>query len=135
MDIFFAALPKLLFNSLPALPLVSGLVAAERHWRAGQLSAYLRTLLGSIVAGAIVLWLLWGTFFGNDLSGSSTAGVALILAPIFAAIAQWGFMGIWVVALGKAEVPEILWLPARWLMAVPVGMFSILMTGIIHISF
>jgi hypothetical protein len=134
MDIFFVALPGLLFSSLSALPLGIGLMVATRHMHAGRRSAYLRTLLGSITAGGIILWLLWGTLFGDDLSGSSTAGLAFVFAPIYAAAAQGVILGIAALVFAKVKVPETIWLASRWVIIVPSCMLAVLLFGVVTIS-
>jgi hypothetical protein len=134
MDTFFIALPGLLFSSFSALPTGIGLVVAARHMQAGRRSAYLRHLLGSIAAGAVILRLLWGTFFGDDLSGSSTAALAFVFAPIFAAVVQGGIVVIATSVFGKAKVPEKLWLSSRWAIIVPSCLLAVLLFGIINMS-
>lgn len=134
MDAFLIALPGFLLSSISALPLALGTLAAARHLRAGARPAYLRNLAGSIAAGVVVLLLLWGPLFGNDLSGSSTAGLIFLFAPIYAAAAQVILYGISATVVKKQPTPETISLPARKVLLIPVAMLVVLLFGLLKTS-
>lgn len=134
MDVFLIALPTFLLNSISALPLALGTLAAARHQRAGTRSAYFRNLAGSIAAGVVVLFLLWGSLFGNDLSSSSTAGLIFLFAPIYAVVAQGLFYGICAAVLSKPPTPEAISLTARKALLFPVVMLLVLLFGLVKAS-
>src|SRR3954470_980802 len=88
MDTALVVLPKLLFCSIVALPLLIGIIAAFRHLRAGSRAAYFLHVFAAVIGGAVVLALLWSSLFGDSLSKSTTAALILAIAPIYAAAAQ-----------------------------------------------
>jgi hypothetical protein len=134
MDSLLIALPGLLLSLISALPLGLGTLAALRHLRSGARSAYLRNLSGSIAAGLVVLALLWGSLFGDDLSSSSTAGLVFLFAPIYAAAAQGIVYGIGASVIKQSTIPEAISLPARRALLVPVLMLAVLLFGLVKIS-
>lgn len=134
MDSLLIALPGFLFSSISALPLGLGVLAAVRHKRASARAAYLRNLNASIAAGAVILLLLWGSLFGDDLSSSSTAGQIFLFAPIYAAAAQGIVYGISTAAIGKSAAPETISLSSRRAILVPLSMLIVLMAGLLKTS-
>lgn len=134
MDTLLIALPGFLLSSISALPLALGTLAAACYLRAGARPAYLRNLAGSIAAGVVVLLLLWGSLFGNDLSGSSTAGLIFLFAPIYAAAAQGIVYGISAAVVRKSPTLEEISLPARRALLAPVVMLAVLLFGLLKTS-
>jgi len=134
MDNFLIALPGLLLSSISVLPLGLGLIATVRHLRAGSRTAYLRNINGSIAAGAVILLLLWGPLFGEDLSSSSTAGLIFLFTPIYAAVAQGIVYGITAAAIGKEVAPGTISPSSRRALLVPLSMLVVLMIGILKTS-
>lgn len=135
MDALLIALPSFLLSSLSALPLAIGIIAAARHMRAAAWPAYLRNLAGSIAAGVVALFLLWGSLFGNALSSSSTAGLIFIFVPIYAAAAQSIVYGISAAVVGKSSTnPEAISSPARKTLLAPVLMLAVLLFGLLKIT-
>jgi hypothetical protein len=134
MDAFLIALPGLLLTSVSALPLGLGTLAAARHMPADTRSNYFRNLNASIAAGTVVLFLLWGSLFGEDLSSSSTAALIFVFAPIYSAAAQGIVYGITAVTLRKSGDPEAISSAARRAIVIPVCMFALLMAGLLKIS-
>jgi hypothetical protein len=131
MDTFVVTLPALLLSSVSALPLGIGLLAAARHLRADRRSAYLRNLHGSIAAGAVVLLVLWGPLFGDDLSGSSTAALIFLFAPVYAAAAQGVVYGISAAATRRAAAPGTISSFSRGAILIPLSMLAVLTTGLV----
>ena len=80
-------LPGLFFMSVSALPLALSTIAAARHRQNGNKAFYLRILWGSTAAGVLSVSLLFGSLFGKELSGSSTAALIFIFVPIYSTMA------------------------------------------------
>lgn len=134
MDYFLVGLQKFAFLSITALPLGLGTLAAVRHLRASAWNAYLLNLAASISAGAATLFLLWGSFFGDDLSSSSTASLAFVIAPIYAAIAQGIVYGVAKFVLRNRLMDKEVSEPVRKALLLPVLMLLVLLFGILKIS-
>lgn len=134
MDTVLVALPKLLFCSLSALPLVIGLIAAMRRMRAGRRTTYFLHVAASIAGGAVALALLWSSLFGDSLSKSSTAALILAIAPVYAAAAQGLVFGIGTVMFKQAPTLQPISPLARSALLFPVLMLCVLMFGLIKIS-
>lgn len=134
MDVFLIALQKFALLSISGLPLGLGTLAAVRHLRAGAWKAYLCNLAASIAAGTVTLFLLWGSFFGDDLSSSSTASVVFVIAPIYAAVAQGIVYSIAKVVLRNRPMAEAISQPVRKALLLPVFMLVVLLFGLLKIS-
>lgn len=134
MDSILIALPGLLISSISALPLGLGLLAAKRHMRAGARVAYLSNLNGSIAAGVVILLLLWGSLFGNDLSSSSTAALIFLFAPIYAAAAQGIVYGISRAAIGKSTSSTTISTSLKRAILVPLSLLLVLLFGLLKTS-
>lgn len=80
-------LPGLMLESISAIPLALGTLAAIRHLRAGRRGPYIKNLCGSIAAGFVTLALLWDSLFGDNRSTSPTAGLIFAFAPLYSAVA------------------------------------------------
>lgn len=135
MDAILVALPKLLFCSLSALPLIIGIIAALRHLRAGSRAYYFLHLAAGLAGGALALALLWSSLFGDNLSKSSTAALILAIVPMYAAAAQVLIFGIGSVILKKPSTQRSIGAVARAALLVPLLVLAVLMFGLVKISF
>jgi|GEM_PF-2094020 len=135
MDAALVALPKLLFCSLSASPLLIGLIAAFRHLRAGSRAHYFLHLAAGLAGGAVALALLWSSLFGDNLSKSSTAALILAIAPMYAAAAQVLIFGVGSVILKKPSTHRTIGPAARAALLVPLSMLAVLVFGLVKISF
>ncbi|HEU4777920.1 MAG TPA: hypothetical protein VFS95_13955 [Telluria sp.] len=135
MDAVLVALPKLLFCSISALPLLIGVIAARRHLRAGAGTAYFLHLFAAVAGGAVALALLWSSLFGDNLSKSSTAALILAIAPVYAAAAQGLVFAIGTVIIKKSSTPRAIGPIARAALLIPALMLAVLMFGLVNIAF
>lgn len=135
MDAVSIVLPKLLFGFLiTGLPLAYGTIAAAYYLRSGARSAYLQHLVSSIVAGAVTLALLWSSFFGDNLSKSSTAALILAVAPMYAVTAQGIVYGIAAFLLKKSPPGRTVSLFPRLALLIPLLMVGALLFGLFSMS-
>jgi hypothetical protein len=122
------------FMGFVVLPLAIGIVCAVRHLRAGSRAGFARHLGGSIAAGAVMLGLLWSSFFGDNLSKSSTAGLIFAVAPFYAAFAHVLVYGLVSHFFKRASAPKAL-SPLAWIpMLAPLSMLAIVLSGLIEIA-
>jgi len=134
MDAFLAALPKLLFCSLSALPIALGLFIAVHHLSAGARPAYLKHLTASLTAGAVALALLWSSLFGDSLSKSSTAALIFAVAPFYAGAAYGLVYGIAALIFRKAAPLQPIPSLARAALLLPMLVLAVLMAGLVKTS-
>jgi hypothetical protein len=134
MDFFWVVLQKIAFLSISGLPLGLGTLAAVRHLRAGAWKACLCHLAASIAAGAATLFLLWGSFFGDDLSSSSTASLAFVIAPVYAAVAQGIVYRVAKFVLRNRPMGEEVSGPVRKALLLPLLMLVVLLFGMLKIA-
>lgn len=134
MDIFLIALPGFLLSAISVLPLAIGIKISIRHLRVGSRSAYLRNLIGSIVAGAVSLQLLWGTLFADNLSSSSTAGLIFIFVPIYSVAAQCIAYVTSSALIKSATTTKKISIFERNALLVPLLIFSVLLFGLLRSS-
>lgn len=134
MEAVMIVLPTLLFSSIIAIPSAIGLIAAVLRLRAGARAAYLQHLAASLAAGGVTLAMLWSSLFGDSLSKSSTAALILVVAPVYAAIAQ-GLVYFAVGALLRKAAPgRAISLPARLALLLPLLMLAVLAFGLFRMS-
>jgi len=134
MESLLIILPGVLLDAASALPLSIGLLAAAHHKQNGSRALYLRNLNGSIAAGAVSLFLLWGSLFGDDLSSSSTAALIFLFAPIYSAAAQVVVYGVSALVIRRSKSPEAISPVSRRAMLAPLGMLGVLVFGIFMTS-
>lgn len=134
MDYFLAGLQKFLLLSVSVLPLGLGTLAAVRHLRARAEKLFLCNLAAGIAAGAVTLVLLWGSLFGDDLSSSSTASLAFLFAPIYAAVAQGIVYSMARVVFRNRPATGEVSAPLRQALLLPVLMLLVLLLGVLKIS-
>lgn len=134
MDYVWVGLQKFLFVSVSVLPLGLGTLAAARHLRARAGKLFLCNLVAGMAAGAVTLVLLWGSLFGDDLSSSSTASLAFLFAPIYAAVAQGIVYGVARVVLRNRPPTGEVSAPLRKALLLPVLMLLVLLFGVLKIS-
>lgn len=134
IDVLLIALQTFAIISISGLPLGLGILAAVRHLRASAWNAYVCNLAASIAAGAVTLLLLWGSFFGDDLSSSSTASLAFVFAPFYAVAVQGIVYGMAKVVLRNRPMAEVVSEPVRKALLLPVLMLAVLLFGMLKIS-
>jgi len=134
MDYFLVGLQKFLFVSMSLLPLGLGTVAAIRQLKASAENLFLCHLAASMAAGAVTVFLLWGSFFGDDLSSSSTASLVFVVAPVYAAVVQGIVYGVAKAVFRHRPTTGVISQPARQALLLPVVMLLVLLVGTLNIS-